>query len=367
MSYYDVLGLTQDCDRSDIRRQYKKLAAQHHPDQPTGNTKKFQEIQEAYECLSDNTRRTQYDMNMNAPDQSFMHGMFSNIFNMNEFHNMFHDNNQTDEHVDDIYLEFKITLMDVHNTPEVTTGFNRIVMVDDAGTVIKEPSTVTSQCDRCKGMGIIQETINMGFFRQQSLCNCNKCCGKGYTINPGYKLLNKKQKFRRILPHGIEDDNVLRMEGEGNLVYLKTSKKFRYSDLYITTKYDIAETNRQLEQKFGFKDIRISNVYSGNIDFIYSANIFEFLTGTQFNLPLPNGRFLLIKISNLNVIKSIAGFGLPTGKSTYGNINIIFELKSLSPNGLMYICETDKLLLRRIASVAYPKPESNDAIVVDFH
>jgi DnaJ-class molecular chaperone len=204
----------------------------------------------------------------------------------------------------------------------------------------------------------------MGFFSQQTVQNCPKCIGKGYTTKPGYKLANKKQKFRRVLPYGIEDDNVLKMEGEGNLVYSKSKRKFRYSDLYVTTRYDIAETNKQLERKYG---IKISNVHSGNIDYIYSANIFEFITGTQFNLPLPNGRILLIKISNLSAVKNIIGFGLPVSKTSYGNINIIFELKVLNPSGLLAISDADKLTLKHIVKSAYPKTQSSDAIVIDFN
>lgn len=65
MTYYDILGVTEKATAEEIKRAYRKLASQHHPDKG-GDKTKFQEIQSAYDTLSDNNRRQQYDMQRNG-------------------------------------------------------------------------------------------------------------------------------------------------------------------------------------------------------------------------------------------------------------------------------------------------------------
>jgi curved DNA-binding protein len=65
MTYYDILGVTEKATAEEIKRAYRKLASQHHPDKG-GDKNKFQEIQSAYDTLSDNNRRQQYDMQRNG-------------------------------------------------------------------------------------------------------------------------------------------------------------------------------------------------------------------------------------------------------------------------------------------------------------
>lgn len=65
MSYYEILGVTDKATADEIKRAYRKLASQHHPDKG-GDKNKFQEIQAAYDTLSDNSKRQQYDMQQNG-------------------------------------------------------------------------------------------------------------------------------------------------------------------------------------------------------------------------------------------------------------------------------------------------------------
>jgi curved DNA-binding protein len=86
MTYYETLGVAQDATQDDIKKAYRKLASQHHPDKG-GDTKKFQEIQTAYDTLSNPEKRQQYDMGGNGAFQSpgyrefhFNHGNIDDIF-----------------------------------------------------------------------------------------------------------------------------------------------------------------------------------------------------------------------------------------------------------------------------------------------
>lgn len=77
-NYYEVLGLTRDASESDIKKAYRKLAKQHHPD-VNGNEEKFKQISEAYEVLGDSQKKFQYD-NFNSSRNSFNFGSFDDLF-----------------------------------------------------------------------------------------------------------------------------------------------------------------------------------------------------------------------------------------------------------------------------------------------
>jgi curved DNA-binding protein len=88
MNYYDILGVNQNTSQDDIKKAYKKLAMQHHPDRG-GDNKKFQEISQAYDTLSDTQKKSQYDAQLNGFGDPFIHirsGGFPNFEDMFGFH-----------------------------------------------------------------------------------------------------------------------------------------------------------------------------------------------------------------------------------------------------------------------------------------
>lgn len=91
MTYYNTLGVSEQADAAEIKQAYRKLASQHHPDKG-GDKTKFQEIQAAYDTLSDDSRRQQYDMQRNGMNQQ--HNGF-------QFH--FHTGNGN---IDEIFRQF---------------------------------------------------------------------------------------------------------------------------------------------------------------------------------------------------------------------------------------------------------------------
>ena len=91
MTYYDVLGVTEKATAEEIKRAYRKLASQHHPDKG-GDNAKFQEIQRAYDTLSDNGKRQEYDMQRNG------------FGNGREFH--FRSAGMGHPNIDDIFRQF---------------------------------------------------------------------------------------------------------------------------------------------------------------------------------------------------------------------------------------------------------------------
>jgi curved DNA-binding protein len=82
--YYSTLGVPRTASADEIKRAFRKLASQHHPDKG-GDTKKFQEIQAAYDTLGDDRKRAAY----NSPQPQMPAGGFHQNFNFNEIFNMF--------------------------------------------------------------------------------------------------------------------------------------------------------------------------------------------------------------------------------------------------------------------------------------
>jgi curved DNA-binding protein len=72
MNYYQILGVDENASQDDIKKAYKKLAMKHHPDRG-GDNKKFQEISQAYDTLSDSNKKSQYDAELNGFGNPFMH------------------------------------------------------------------------------------------------------------------------------------------------------------------------------------------------------------------------------------------------------------------------------------------------------
>jgi len=72
MNYYDILGVTENASQDDIKKAYKKLAMTHHPDRG-GDNKKFQEISQAYDTLSDSTKKNRYDAELHGMGDPFIH------------------------------------------------------------------------------------------------------------------------------------------------------------------------------------------------------------------------------------------------------------------------------------------------------
>jgi DnaJ-class molecular chaperone len=83
MSYYDVLQVAPDAPSDVIKKQYRKLSLDCHPDRPNGNATKFKELNEAYETLSDSKKRKQYDMSMNPAMPISEQAIFEMLFKGN--------------------------------------------------------------------------------------------------------------------------------------------------------------------------------------------------------------------------------------------------------------------------------------------
>jgi len=133
MNYYSILGLQQGCSQEEIKKAYRRLASQHHPDKG-GDTSTFQNIQAAYETLSDPNKRAQYDMGGARPRPNQGPGGFNNFEDINDIFaqafaggfggNRFNFNaRQQPRRNLDLNIRCRISLLDSYTGKELEANF----------------------------------------------------------------------------------------------------------------------------------------------------------------------------------------------------------------------------------------------------
>lgn len=234
--YYEVLGVDKNAATEDIKKAYRRLAKEYHPDVNPDDKQaeqKFKEINEAYEVLSDDTRRSQYD--------TFGHGAangqggFGGYGDFGGFGGGFGDIFETffgggftgggasrrpikgnDIRVD-IELEFEEAVFGI--TREIRVRRQEKCDICD-GTGAK-PGTSVKTCDKCGGTGQVRYRQNTALGRFETLRTCDKCHGEGtITEEPCNKCggTGRTQKVRTItvkVPAGVDNGSVVSLRGEG--------------------------------------------------------------------------------------------------------------------------------------------------------
>lgn len=250
--YYETLGVSKNATPDEIKKIYRKLSMQYHPDRQAGKTDaekkqaedKFKEISEAYAVLSDKDKRAQYDQfGFEGPGNNFggfdmgefmrRHGgMFSSFFggddegfNPFEFGSIKQHKNQAPnepypENGRDVRLRITLPFKDV------VFGKTREFDIDldeecskCHGTGIKEGSEV-KECPHCHGTGMIQERIQQRFMISISTTPCYHCQGTGYIYEKcdvchGEKRIPKTKHVSINIPAGIDVGQSLRVRGYG--------------------------------------------------------------------------------------------------------------------------------------------------------
>ena len=236
--YYEVLGVSKTATDDEIKKAYRKLAKQYHPDLNPDNKEaeeKFKEVNEAYETLSDPTKRSQYDQFGHAGPQQFGGGGFQGGFGgfggfddiIDAFfgggrRNSGPNNSTRPRQGDDIEQIVTIDFMESIN------GCKREIKitVDDecstcggSGAYSKKDVNV---CSRCHGRGSVVVEQNSLFGRVQTQTTCPKCGGKGQEITRKCESCGGKGRVRKTkdltitIPEGVADGMTMRVEGKGN-------------------------------------------------------------------------------------------------------------------------------------------------------
>jgi len=236
--YYKILGVSHDASEKEIKEAYYRLAHQYHPDKG-GDPKKFKEINEAYQVLSDKEKRRQYDMY----GRTFESGPFQDQFKTEWFWgrgDSFFDLSDLEEMMEsffgfgfkkqkrdakkgrDIEVTLELSLEDVLKDKEVEIEISKMVKCSRCDGRGAEPGSKTSVCSMCKGEGQVQKVKQTFFGSFTQYTTCPACHGEGEIIeNPcnvchGEGRVKKREKIRVIIPAGVDDNQVLRIKEKGD-------------------------------------------------------------------------------------------------------------------------------------------------------
>lgn len=238
--YYEILGVQKNSSQEDIKRAYRKLAHQHHPDKKGGDEKKFKEINEAYQILGDDKKRSQYDQfgqtfsGQGGPGPGgFDFSGFSQGFDGADISDIFEDflggfggfgggrRQSRARRGSDIAINLETSFEESVFGVKRSVVIDRTVLCEHCAGKGAEPDSEIKKCATCQGTGTVRETRRSLFGSFTSLAECTICKGRGEVSEKPCKVCRgagagKKRTTVEIdIPAGIRDTEAIKYTGMG--------------------------------------------------------------------------------------------------------------------------------------------------------
>jgi molecular chaperone DnaJ len=230
--YYELLGVSRSASPDDIKKAFRKLAMQHHPDRNQGDKnaeKKFKDLNHAYDILKDPDKRAAYDRygpaafegGMGGPGGPF-HGQgfdFGSVFGdiFEEMFNGQRGRGRADTRGQDLRFNLEITLEQAYSGTEANVRVPSSVSCEACHGSGAEAGSKPQQCPTCHGRGRIR--AQQGFFTVER--SCPACHGAGQIIDKpcrncaGQGRVRREKTLKVNIPAGVEDGTRIRLSGEG--------------------------------------------------------------------------------------------------------------------------------------------------------
>lgn len=270
--YYNILGIGKDASAEDVKKAYRKLAHKFHPDMSGGNEQKFKEINEAYQILSDNDKRAQYDKfgrvfeggaagagagtagpgfegfrwAWGSPgggaqgDFEESQGFGFDFQDVGDIFDEFFGGSQQGQRQEikrgrDIEVELAIPLEATLQTKQEKISLSKLNTCTRCQGVGAEPGTKVNECFSCRGTGEVQQIKRTIFGSFTRMGVCPECGGEGMrpekpcNVCKGEGRLKGEDVINVSIPAGVDTNQILRVEGRGDA----GRKKGKSGDLYI--------------------------------------------------------------------------------------------------------------------------------------
>lgn len=360
-NYYEILGIAKNASKDEIKKSFYKLAAKYHPDKKTGNEAKFKEINEAYQVLSNDQKRKEYDTygqtfsgagsqnGAGAGAGPFGQGFggFSGFGQESGFENINIDFEDLGDIFGDIFgggfarqekkkrgrdmsLEMDITF------EESIFGVERNILISKISTCQTchgsgaKANSEMEACSRCNGKGRINDVKRSIFGAMQTVRTCEVCHGSGKVPKEkcptchGEGVLNTKEDIKVSVPPGISSGEVLRMTGMGEAL-----KGGQSGDLYIK----ILVKPHKLWQRDG-----------SNLVMTQDVKLTDALLGAKYTVSGVDGNleFQIPKGASTNDILRIKERGVPSLNNKNSRGDVLIKLNILIPKKLSK--KTEKLV-----------------------
>jgi molecular chaperone DnaJ len=279
---YQVLGVSRKASDEEIKRAYRKLARQYHPDRNPGDEKaeeRFKQVQQAYDTLSDPEKRKQYDAGgmfagFGGGGGPFGAGGFASDLG-DIFSSFFGRGQRESQQVRgrDLETEVRLSFDQAVSGTQVMVTVPKSERCRTCGGSGAEPGTAPTVCPRCEGRGIDSES--QGFF---SISHpCPQCGGAGQVIESpcatcgGSGLTQQTKRYKVNIPAGVKNGTRIRLAGRGEA----GPRGGPAGDLYVTTRVAPSPVFKQLPD--------------GNLEVELPITIAEALQGGTVEVPTLNG------------------------------------------------------------------------------
>jgi len=334
--YYDILGVQKGASKDEIKKAFYKLAHKYHPDKKEGDEAKFKQVNEAYQVLSDDSKRAKYDQfgsgyeNMGQGGNGYGAGFegfdFSNMgggeFDFGNLNDIFSDfftggmgGARRERRGRDISTEVQISFSDA------IFGTTRKILITKTSSCLTckgsgaKEGTKMETCKKCNGQGKIREAKRtiLGTISSTKVCEechgggevpkevCDKCKGKG--------VLRREEEITINIPSGIRDGEMIRMTGAGEAVLKGTS-----GDLYI--KINVAPHS-------------IFKRDGNDLVMTLPLKLSDALLGTKYPIETLDGEIevTIPEGVSINEILRVRGKGVPYAKGKRGDLLIRLNIK----------------------------------------
>ncbi len=332
--YYEILGVAKGATKDEIKKAFYKLAHKYHPDKKEGDEKKFKEVNEAYQVLSDDSKRSKYDQfgagfeNMGGAQgygggfEGFDFSGFQNggaDFDLNDIFSDFFGGGMGGRtqarRGRDISTEIQISFSDS------IFGVTRKILITKTSECLTchgngaKAGTKMEKCTKCNGQGKIHEAKRTILGTISSTKMCENCLGSGEVPKEvcetchGKGVLRREEEVTIAIPAGIRNGEMIRMSGMGEAVAKGTT-----GDLYIR----INVAPHPVFKRDGH-------------DLVMNLNIklSDALLGTEYPIETLDGK-INVKIPegvSINEILRVKGKGVPFAKGKRGDLLIKLNIK----------------------------------------
>ena len=337
-SLYDVLGVSKNASADDIKKAYRKLARQYHPDRNPGDRsaeERFKEVQGAYDVLSDAEKRKQYDAFGSANGRPGAPGGAATGFDfgdLGDFGDLFGGifsrgrgggagrgrGERRGQRGADLEVSVNLSFEDSLRGVETKIPVDVETACRECGGSGAKPGTSPKVCPECKGRGVLTESQGMFALSQP----CPRCRGNGTVIEDpcgrchGSGRERQTRRYSVKIPAGVKDGTRIRLKGKGEAGYGGAPA----GDLYVVTR---VEPSRLYERRGDDLVIEVPVTYA------------EAALGATVDVPTPDGPISL-KVpagSQDGKLLRVRGRGAPRLNST-GRGDLLARVRLTVPTRL---------------------------------
>lgn len=322
-NYYSILGVKKAATQDDIKKAYRQLAHQHHPDKTGGDDVRFKEINEAYYVLSDPNRRSKYDQFGGGPSVAAQgpgagagfaagftdgfDGWFSDILEQFFTGAVDEDLLTKKQRGRDLGVEMTVSLDQAAKGLKEEIPVTRWVRCKRCGGQGAEPGSAMKTCSTCSGAGRLHRVEQTFFGTMTRLVICPSCQGVGEepdqvcTTCTGAGRTKQQDRITVTLPPGMEDGETFAVRGGGDTAITSTGKS---GLLYVTVHVEQHDTfRREGADLWMDEEISFYTLVKGGTITVHALN------GTEIKVKVPRG-------TPSGKIFRVAGKGMPKRKGT---------------------------------------------------